>query len=57
MQLGLEPRELLLVTPHLLLQILRELERELHADLFPNEVVDLLQDAGFDWERAPLSIR
>lgn len=48
MQLGLEPRELLLVIPHLLLQGLGELERELLADLFLDEVVDVLQDAGFD---------
>lgn len=47
-QLGLEPCELLLVTPHLLLQGLWELERELLADLVPNEVVDPLQDTGFN---------
>lgn len=48
MQLGLESCELLLVTPHLLLQGLWELERELLADLVPNEVIDLFQDAGFN---------
>lgn len=48
MQLGLESCELLLVTPHLLLQGLWELEWELLADLLLDEVVDILQDAGLD---------